>query len=125
MRQATMLTALTAAMAIAATVQAEAAPNGHDLILRRLIVDATQGHIDYAAMTPTLAEAVHGQAGIAQSELSALGELKSVTLQRTDPGGAEFYRTDFEHGALEWAFSVNPQGLIDNANYRKPRPAQP
>jgi hypothetical protein len=91
----------------------------------RLIADGAQGRIDYRMMTPQLAEAVRAQAGVTRSDLAALGALKSVSLTSTGPSGAEYYRTDFEHGALEWAFSVNAQGLIDNARYRRPASPAP
>ena len=64
-------------------------------------------------------------AAIAQSELTALGALKSVTFESVNQAGAEIYRTDFERGALEWAFSVNAQGLIANAIYRRATTAPP
>ncbi|HEV7384399.1 MAG TPA: hypothetical protein VGN89_05930 [Phenylobacterium sp.] len=99
-------------------VGAASAAGLHEPLLRRLIADAVQGRIDYRTMTPQLADAIRAQAATAQSELTALGPLKSVTLEATDRAGAEFYRTDFENGALEWALAVNPQGLIANAKYR-------
>ena len=46
---------------------------------------------------------------------AALGPLKSVTFVSLGPAGEELYRTAFERGALEWSFSVNASGLIDNA----------
>lgn len=90
----------------------------HDQMLRQLILEAAQGHIPYQMLTPGLAEAVRPQAAAAQSELSALGALKSVTLQSTNAQGMEIYRTVFEKGVLEWAFHVDHEGLIDNAIYR-------
>jgi hypothetical protein len=112
--------ALVASLAVALTSRAEPAPGDHDRMLSQLIRDAAGGHIQYQTLTPTLANAVRAQAEVAQTELTALGPLRSVTFQKTDASGAELYRTDFERGALEWAFSVNPQGLIANAMYRKP-----
>jgi hypothetical protein len=114
------MAALAASLAVALTSRAAPAAGDHDLMLERLIRDAAQGHVQYRTLTPQLAEAVRSQASVVQSELTALGPLKSVTLQSADASGAEYYRTNFERGALEWAFSVNPQGLIDNARYRKP-----
>ena len=106
------------ALAFALAVQAAPAANAHEMILRRLISDAAQGQIQYESMTPDLAQAVRPQAAIAQSELTALGALRSVTFKSVNSIGQELYRTDFEHGALEWAFSVNHEGLIDTARYR-------
>jgi hypothetical protein len=116
------MAALVASLAVALTSQAAPAPGDHDLMLSRLIQDAAQGHIQYQTMTPQLADAVRPQAEITRSELTALGALKSVTFESVDPSGAEFYRTDFERGALEWAFSVDGRGLINNARYRRPAP---
>jgi hypothetical protein len=109
-----------AAMALTLGLAAPAALAGglHEPVLRRLIADAAQGRIDYRTMTPQLADAIRAQAATAQSELTALGRLKSVTLEATDRSGAEYYRTDFENGALEWALAFDPQGLIVNAKYR-------
>jgi hypothetical protein len=112
------LVALLAASTVAMGTQAAPAAGGHDLILRRLIQDAAQGKIDYQTLTPELAAAVRPQAAVAQSELTALGALRSVTFVCVNQAGSEIYRTVFERGALDWAFSINAQGLIANAIYR-------
>jgi hypothetical protein len=96
--------------------------SSHEQMLRQLIGDAAQGRIAYQTLSPRLAEAVRPQASVAQSELSALGALKTVTRVSTLKDGSEVYRTVFERGALEWAFHVGDDGLIDNAIYR-PTPA--
>jgi hypothetical protein len=106
------------ALSLGLAAPAASAEGLHEPVLRQLIADATQGKIDYRTMTPQLADAVRAQAATAQAELSALGPLKSVILEHGDRSGSEFYRTDFENGALEWALSVNEQGLITNAKYR-------
>ena len=111
-------TAATIVLVLGLAAPAALAGGPHEPLLRRLIADTAQGRIDYRTMTPQLADAIRAQAAAAQSELTALGPLKSVTLEATDRSGAEFYRTDFEHGALEWALAVDPQGLIVNAKYR-------
>ena len=116
------LAGLFAASVVAMGAQAAPAPGGHDLILRQLIQDAAQGKVDYRTLTPELAAAVRPQSAVAQSELTALGALRSVTFESVNQAGAEIYRTDFERGALEWAFSVNGQGLIANARYRPATP---
>jgi hypothetical protein len=103
---------------------ATAAPPAHDQMLRQLIHDTAQGHVPYETLSPGLAEAVRPQAATAQAELSALGALKSVELRATEESGMEIYRTVFEEGALDWAFHVDGQGLIDNAIY-KPVKADP
>ena len=109
---------LAAAAALAVGAQAAPAPGGHDQALRGLIEDTTRGEIRYETLTPDLAKAVRPQAALAKAELSALGALKSVTFVSIDQSGAERYRTIFERGALEWAFSVDGRGLIDNAKFR-------
>ena len=106
------------AMTLGLGIGTASAAGLHEPMLRQLIADAAQGRIDYRTMTPMLADAVRAQAATAQSELSALGPLKSVILEHGDRSGSEFYRTDFENGALEWALSVNEEGLITNAKYR-------
>lgn len=112
--------------ALPALAAAQANPGAdHPVMLRKLIVDAAAGHIDYASLAPSLADAVRPQAATAQAELSALGALKSVSLSSTAPDGVEIYRTAFEKGDLDWAFHVDVQGRIDNAIYRKAKPAQP
>jgi hypothetical protein len=112
------MTAVLAAFLMGTSSLAAPAPGGHDLILARLIGDAALGKIDYQALTPELRDGVRSQAAIAQSQLTALGALKSVTFVSADPAGTEYYRTTFEHGALDWAFSINASGLIANAAYR-------
>jgi hypothetical protein len=114
-----MIASVLTAMAIAATSQAAPAPGGHELILSQLIHDTAAGHIPYQAMTPDLGDAVRLQAATAVSDLSALGPLQSVTFKSIDATGTEFYRTTFERGAMDWAFSINPAGLIANARYRR------
>ena len=59
--------------------------DGHDLVLSRLIQSATLRQIDYTTMTPRRASAIRAQAGAAQSELAALGALKSVAFERRKP----------------------------------------
>lgn len=103
---------------LAAGVAGTAQAAGHDAMLRQLIQETAQGRIPYQSLSPGLAEAVRGQAATAQAELSALGALKSVTLKATSKDGVEIYRTVFEKGALDWAFHLDAQGLIDNAIYR-------
>jgi|GEM_PF-5798136 len=96
----------------------EIAPAGHEAALRKLVVDAGQGAVDPAALTPELAAAVQSQVAVAKAEISALGPLKTVTFERRDSQGAEIYLTIFERGALEWAFAMTPDGRISNAMYR-------
>ena len=115
----TMLIAVALTLAAISSAVAQGPTGGsHDQMLRQLIHDAALGRIAYQALAPALVEAVQPQAAVAQSELSALGALKSVTLQSIDKAGMEYYRTTFENGVLEWAFHVDDKGLIDNANYR-------
>ncbi len=94
------------------------APAGHEQMLRDLIGDAAQGHLRYETLTPNLAAAVKSQAAVAQSQLTALGALKSISFEEINSEGSEIYRTVFEHGALDWAFAVDEHGLISNAAYR-------
>jgi hypothetical protein len=112
------LAAMLAAASLVGAAQADPGAAGHDQMLRQLILDTAQGRIPYHALSPGLAGAVRPQAATAQSELSALGGLRSVTLQATDKDGVEIYRTIFEKGVLDWAFHVDGKGLIDNAIYR-------
>jgi len=108
------LAALTVSLAQAAD------PPGHEAALRALIASAAKGQVDERTLTPDLATRVRPQAAIAQAELSALGELKSVTFERPGKDGSEIYLTTFANGALEWAFAVAPDGRVANAMYRKP-----
>lgn len=121
MKQAGALAGLVSALALGLGALPAAAAD-HAQMLSQLIRDAAQGHIAYGTLSPGLADAVRAQAGVAQSELTALGPLRSVTLDSTDPRGVELYRTVFEKGVLEWAFHVDDQGRIDNAIYRTPKP---
>jgi hypothetical protein len=98
------------------------APNGHDQMLRQLIQDTLQDKVRYETFTPDLATAVRPQVAQARSELVALGPLKSVTFESTSPDGMEIYRTEFEKGALDWAFAVDAQGRISNAAFRPAKP---
>jgi hypothetical protein len=117
---ATALSLLTVSLA-----QAAAAPAGHEAVLRRLIDSAAHGELDEQTLTPELLAVVRPQEAIAQTDLTALGELKSVTFERTGRDGSEIYLTTFEHGSLEWAFALAPDGRISNAMYRKPLLATP
>lgn len=119
------LGAVVIAGALATAAGAAPAPAGHDLMLAQLIRDAARGETRYQTLTPELAAAVRGQAGVAQSELTALGELKSIGFVRVNAAGQEIYRVVFEKGALDWAFAVDAQGLISNAIYRPVAPAPP
>jgi hypothetical protein len=75
----------------AMVVQAAPAPQGHDQVLRRLIEDAAKGQIRYQTLEPDLAAAIRPQAAAAQSELLALGALKSIAFESADAGGVEIY----------------------------------
>lgn len=118
-----LLTGVTLCLSLMSYGRGDAATD-HELMLRKLITDAAAGHIDYSSLTPQLAEVVRPQAMIAQSELSALGTLKAVSLSTTQADGTEIYRTAFENGDLDWAFHTDAQGRIDNAVYRKAKPDQ-
>lgn len=87
--------------------------------LRAIIADAVAGKVNYAAMTPDFIRSAQPQFETAHTDLIALGALKSVTFEHLDPFGADVYRTDFEHGALEWTFFVNTEGKVAVAFYRK------
>lgn len=117
-----LLAGITLGLILTAYGSADAAD--HQLMLRKLIMEAAAGHIDYSSLTPQLAQAVRPQAAVAQSELSALGALKTVSFSTTQMDGTEIYRTAFENGDLDWAFHVDAHGRIDNAIYRKVMPDQ-
>jgi|GEM_PF-2320601 len=92
---------------------------GGEAALRAVIADAAAGKPNYAAMTPDFIKSAQDQFGVAHTDVVALGVLKSVTFERVDMLGSDVYRTDFEHGALEWTFYVNAQGKVAVAFYRK------
>jgi hypothetical protein len=92
---------------------------GGEAALRAIIADAATGKPNYAAMTPDFIKSARDQFKVAHDDVVALGALKSVTFERIDMLGADVYRTDFEHGALEWTFYVNSQGKVAVAFYRK------
>jgi len=124
-RHSLVLVAASGLAAIAVGLAQAAEPPGHEAVLRALIAGAARGQVDWPSLTPELAAAVRPQAAIAQAELTALGELKSVTFERAAKDGSEIYLTTFANGSLEWAFAVAPDGRISNAMYRKPVAATP
>jgi hypothetical protein len=87
--------------------------------LRAIIADAVAGKVDYGGMTPDFIKSAQPQFETAHTDILALGALKSVTFEHVDPFGADVFRTDFEHGALEWTFFVNAEGKVAVAFYRK------
>ncbi|HEX5262909.1 MAG TPA: hypothetical protein VFW13_05245 [Phenylobacterium sp.] len=119
-RNSIVVVAAAAFGALAVSLAEAAPPSSHELALRSLIDSAVRGQLDEQAMTPELAAAVRPQMAIARRELVALGALRSVEFERIDQRGSEIYLTTFEHGSLEWAFSVAADGRIANAMYRKP-----
>ena len=92
---------------------------GAEAALRAIIADAASGKPNYAAMTPDFIKSAQDQFGVAHTDVVALGALKSVAFERVDMLGADVYRTNFEHGALEWTFYVNAEGKVAVAFYRK------
>jgi len=121
MRRYSLILVAAGALAALAVGLAQAADSpGHEGVLRALIDSAARGQVDERTLTPGLATAFRPQAAIAQAELTALGELKSVTFERPGKDGSEIYLTTFAGGSLEWAFAMAPDGRISNAMYRKP-----
>ena len=123
MRKITGVGAVALAAALwSLTAQSAPAPARHDTMLEQLIHETIDGRVRYEAFTPKLAAAVRPQMATARAELVAPGALKSVTFEKTDADGFEIYRTVFEKGALDWAFSVDAKGLIANAAFRPAGP---
>jgi hypothetical protein len=118
-RYSIRIAAAAAASALAVSLATAATPS-HEAALRELIANAVQGRVDEQTLTPALAGAIQPQKAVTQADLTALGPLKSVVLERTGQDGSEYYLTTFERGALEWAFAVTGDGRISNARYRTP-----
>jgi hypothetical protein len=114
--------AFASALAVSFAQADPAAPPAHEQVLRNLIDKAARGQVDEAIFTPELAAAIRPQAANTRADLTALGRLTSVALESTSPSGTDYYLTTFEHGSLEWAFSMTPDGRISNARYRTPKP---
>ncbi|HEY2356642.1 MAG TPA: S41 family peptidase [Phenylobacterium sp.] len=87
--------------------------------LRAIIADAVAGKVNYATMTPDFIKSAQPQFETAHIDIIALGALKAVMFEHVDPFGADVFRTEFEHGALEWTFFVNAEGKVAVAFYRK------
>ena len=122
----TALVALAVAASLLSTGRSNATMvSDHEAALRGLIAAAAHGQLDEQRLTPALADMVRPQKAIAQAELTALGPVQSVTLERVASDGSEIYLTTFEHGALEWAFALSADGRISNAMYRKPKAPAP
>jgi hypothetical protein len=119
-RYSLVLVAAGGLAALAAGLAQAADPPGHEAVLRALIDNAARGQVDDRTLTPELATAFRPQRAISQAELAALGDLKSVTFEHAGKDGSEIYLTTFEHGSLEWAFALAPDGRISNMRYRKP-----
>jgi CubicO group peptidase (beta-lactamase class C family) len=95
---------------------------GGDVLLRRALESIGSGTPDYNEMGPKLADIVRAQLPFLQKLVTGMGDIKSVTLQWTEPldadrQGTDNYKVIFQNGVLDWNIVVSKGGKLMEAGF--------
>jgi CubicO group peptidase (beta-lactamase class C family) len=97
---------------LAARIKNQTPAPGTESELRRLIPEMQAGTLEYARMSPELAEAVRASLTSGHSLLKSLGALQSVQFESVSPAGVDVYEVRFEHGTVHWRIKLGSDGKI-------------
>lgn len=94
--------------------------NRSETVLRTMIEGLRSGQVDYAAMTPAMAERVRGQQASLQPMLNGFGAVLSVEAAGVDPNAptAEVFLVKFEKASTRWVISFDAEGKINGLGVR-------
>ncbi|SMY07761.1 MerR family transcriptional regulator [Flavimaricola marinus] len=81
--------------------------------LRRLIDEHLSGQIDYARITPALAELMRPQEGMARQELVKAGALQEARFLGVDDNGFDVFELRFENTRQNWGIAHDNVGRVD------------
>jgi len=102
-----------AAAVLAKRIKGQTAAPGSEAALRKVIADEGAGKPDYDSMNPRLAEITRQQLPSLQPQISKLGAIQSITLQKVGPTGADIYLIQFEKGAIEGRILLGFDGKLE------------
>jgi DNA-binding transcriptional MerR regulator len=84
-------------------------PQSEDL-LRAAISQHQKGEIDYARMTPPLAQLAQEQREYIRADLAKRGALLDVSFLGVNQQGWDVYDVTFENGKVQWSFALTADG---------------
>lgn len=79
-------------------------------LLRAAIAQHQKGEIDFARMTPPLAQAAQEQREYIRADLTEKGSLLDVSFLGVNQQGWDVYDVTFENGKVEWSFVLAADG---------------
>ncbi len=88
-----------------------AATPGSEAALRS-VIEERRSQPDYNRMAPAVAQGVRQSLLAVQSELTTLGEVKSLEFECVGSGGEDVYAAHFENGDAEWHILLAADGMI-------------
>ena len=92
-------------------------PQSEDL-LRAAISQHQSGEIDYARMTPPLAQLAQEQREYIRADLAKKGPLLGVSFLGVNQQGWDVYDVTFENGKVEWSFVLTADGRFSGMMIR-------
>lgn len=95
-------------------VREQVASPGSEAAIRRLLGELRLGKPNHTLMNFTLGREARHEMAEAQSSLTKLGALQSLTFTRVGTSGADIYRATFENGAWDWRIWMNLDGSVDS-----------
>lgn len=87
---------------------------GGEAAVRKLIEDTKRGEPDYTKMSTVVAATTRQQLASMQRSMSALGDIRSITLVRATPQGRDIYRVDGTSGSFEFDIILTPEGVLES-----------
>ena len=91
---------------------AENAPTAGSEAAVRRVIEERRSQPDYDRMVPAIAQGVRQSLPAVQSELAALGKVKSLEFECVGSSGEDVYAVHFENGDAEWHILLTADGMI-------------
>jgi hypothetical protein len=85
---------------------------GTEAALRRFVEGLRIGEPNYEEMAPVQVEAVRQQLTNLHSDISAAGQIKSISFVGVGNGGADVYSVKHEHRTMYWRIRLDPAGKV-------------
>ena len=87
---------------------------GGEATLRRAIEQWRSGSPNYAQMSPQLADDIRKRLPRLDAMFRALGALQSISFKGVGPAGMDLYSARFDHGSVEVALALAPEGRLES-----------
>jgi DNA-binding beta-propeller fold protein YncE len=105
--------------AIQTRIKSKTPSPGTEAAVRDQIENLEKGQMNYAAMTPELADVSRPQGPSILKNAAQWGALKSLTLDSITPQGMDLYDAEFEHASIQWGIGpLTPDGKISMLFFR-------